>query len=62
VIEAVTPQRCTLASDLGLTETLPHPAAGLRDYVAALWTHGLAEEDLRMMVCDNPARMLDLEG
>jgi hypothetical protein len=62
MIETVGPERCTLASDYGWSDALPHPAGGLRDFFDALWTHGVPEAQLVRMARDNPARLLGLAG
>lgn len=53
------PQRTILASDLGQVEN-PDPLEGLERLLKAMLRHGLSEEDLRLMVVDNPHRLLDL--
>jgi len=60
MIETIGAERCTLASDYGWSDALPHPAAGLRDFFDALWTQGLGEPQLIRMARDNPARLLGL--
>lgn len=62
MIEAIGPARCTLASDYGWSDALPHPAAGLRDFFDALWTAGVGEDQLIRMARDNPARLLGIAG
>lgn len=60
-IQAVGAARCTLATDYG-QKANPHPSAGLTGFVDALWAEGASEEDLRLMACTNPARLLGLAG
>ena len=62
MIQAVGPARCTLASDLGSNDAHPNPVAGLHDHLERLWREGASEQDLRVMVCDNPARLLGLDA
>lgn len=54
------PARVVLSTDYGWSTKIPHPAAGLHSYVNALWDEGIEETDLRVMTCDNPARLLGL--
>ena len=58
MIDAVGPSRCTLASDYGWSDALPHPAVGLRDFLDSLWSAGVPEADLARMARDNPAALL----
>lgn len=60
MIETIGAPRCTLASDYGWTDALPHPAAGIRDFFDALWTQGLSEPLLTTMARENPARLLGI--
>lgn len=55
------PQRAIVSTDYGWTDTLPHPAAGLRGYVNALWDEGVGENELRLMAGAVPARLLGLD-
>ncbi|MEO8695139.1 MAG: DUF6282 family protein [Acidimicrobiales bacterium] len=57
-IEAIGPARIVLATDYGWNSELPRPAAGLLEYVDALWELGASETQLRQMTCENPARLL----
>ena len=56
-IEAVGPERSTLGSDLGQMDN-PLPTDAFRKMVARLLERGLREDDVRRMVCDNPAELL----
>ncbi len=60
MIETIGAQRCVLASDYGWSDTLPHPAAGLRDFFDSLWTEGVPESQLIRMACQNPAELLGI--
>jgi len=62
MIETIGAERCTLASDYGWSDSLPHPAAGLRDFFDALWAQGVPESQLVRMARDNPARLLGIAG
>ncbi|KAA9148632.1 hypothetical protein FPZ12_044740 [Amycolatopsis acidicola] len=55
------PERALVSTDYGWTDSLPHPAEGLRGYVNALWDAGVEEADLRTMACATPARLLGLD-
>jgi hypothetical protein len=59
-IEAIGPERIVLSTDYGWNSELPRPAAGLLEYVDALWELGASETQLRQMTCENPARLLRL--
>jgi Family of unknown function (DUF6282) len=61
-IGAIGPEMVVLSTDYGWHKELPRPAAGLHSYVDALWDAGADEMQLRRMVCDNPARLLQLAG
>ena len=56
-IEAIGPARSTLGSDLGRMNN-PLPTESFRKIVGKLLDRGLPEEDVRRMVCDNPAELL----
>jgi hypothetical protein len=60
-IGAIGPERVVLSTDYGWSNELPRPAAGLRSYVDALWDEGASEAELRRMVCENPAHLLQLD-
>jgi hypothetical protein len=61
-IGAIGPERVVLSTDYGWSNELPRPAAGLRSYVDALWDEGSSEAELRRMVCENPAHLLQLDA
>jgi hypothetical protein len=56
-IEAVGPDRSTLGSDLGQMNN-PLPTDSFRKIVGKLLDRGLREEDVKKMVCHNPAELL----
>ncbi len=56
-IHAVGPEHCVMATDGGQPYN-PHPPEMLRAFATALRDEGLAEPDLRRMMCTNPARIL----
>lgn len=51
------PAMCTLASDYGQASNVP-PAEGMQRWADALADEGLAEADIRVMACDNPAALV----
>jgi len=59
-IGAIGHQRCTLSSDYGWTTHVPHPAAGLHDFLERLWNVGVTEAELTRMAATKPAEMLSL--
>lgn len=58
-IHAVGFDHCVLATDGGQTFN-PHPAQMLSDFADALLAEGIAERDIRAMLCANPARILGI--
>jgi len=56
-VEAVGPERSTLGSDLGQMDN-PLPTDAFRKVVGRLLERGIREDDVRRMVCDNPAELL----
>lgn len=56
-IRRVGPERSILSSDAGQLFNAP-PAECLRTYVQMLLEEGLSTEDIRRMVCDNPASLI----
>jgi hypothetical protein len=63
VVEAVKevgPEHYILSSDLGQVHN-PPPPEGLRIYIAMLLERGIEPEDIRVMVKDNPEKLLGLE-
>jgi len=62
LIDAIGPEQCVLGTDYGWSTELPHPAQGMRDFIESLWEAGMSESKLRMMACDNSARLLRLAG
>lgn len=61
-IDAIGPARVVLSTDYGYSDTLPHPAQGMRDYLDGLWEIGVPEAQLKVMAADNAARLLGLRG
>lgn len=64
VVEAVRevgPEHYVLASDLGQVHN-PPPPEGLRIYVTMLLERGLEPDEIRVMVRENPERLLGLDG
>jgi hypothetical protein len=60
-IAAVGPEHTILASDLGQAKN-PLPADSYRKLLARLLECGIEESDLRLLVADNPARLLGLDA
>lgn len=60
-IAAAGVETTVLSTDLGQPQT-PPPADGLRLYAERLLSSGFSREDLRRMMCSNPARLLFGEG
>ncbi len=58
-VRAVGPEHCVLATDGGQTFN-PHPPAMLRSFAEAMQAEGFGEAEIRRMICENPARLLDL--
>jgi hypothetical protein len=58
-IVEVGPRHCVLATDFGQLHH-PIPPEGLRMFVQMLLEQGIAADDIRTMVADNPARLLGL--
>ncbi len=59
-IREVGPASCVLATDFGQLHH-PVPPEGMRMFVQMLLEQGIAPEDVRRMVAENPARLLGLE-
>jgi hypothetical protein len=60
-IRWVGPERSSLGSDLGQANN-PLPADSFRKICSRLLESGLTEREVRMLVADNPARLLGLDG
>ncbi len=60
-IAAAGVETTVLSTDLGQPQT-PPPAEGLRLYAERLLSSGFSREDIRRMMCSNPARLLLGEG
>lgn len=59
-IRAVGPEHCVLGTDGGQANN-PEPPDMLRMFAAALFDEGIPPDDLRLMMCTNPARVLGIE-
>jgi predicted metal-dependent TIM-barrel fold hydrolase len=59
-IRAVGPEHYILASDLGQVHN-PPPPEGLRIYIMMLMERGFSPEEIRVMVKDNPEKLLGLD-
>jgi Family of unknown function (DUF6282) len=60
-IRWVGPERSSLGSDLGQANN-PFPADSFRKICTRLLEAGMTEREVRMLVADNPARLLGLDG
>jgi hypothetical protein len=60
-IRWVGPERSSLGSDLGQAGN-PFPADSFRKICSRLLEAGMTEREVRMLVADNPARLLGLDG
>jgi hypothetical protein len=60
MIRAVPPDQVVLSGDYGWDIDLPTPAVGMRGYLDALWDFGFTDDELRLMACDTPARLVGL--
>lgn len=60
-IRWVGPERSSLGSDLGQAGN-PFPADSFRKICARLLEAGMTEREVRMLVADNPARLLGVDG
>lgn len=58
-IRELGPRHCVLATDFGQLHH-PMPAEGLRMFVQMLLEQGIDPEDIRTMIVENPARLLNL--
>lgn len=59
-IQAVGAEHCIIATDFGVY-TLPAPVEGMREFIACLLDLGLSEDEIRLLVSTNPARLLGLD-
>ena len=60
MIKAVGPERTVLSTDLGQLHN-PPPWEGLRMFLRVLFEKGIPKEDLKKMVQDNPAYLLNIQ-
>lgn len=60
-IRWVGPERSSLGSDLGQADN-PFPADSFRKICTRLLEAGMPEREVRMLVADNPARLLGIDG
>ena len=58
-IKAIGAKHCVLVTDLGQA-VLPHPAEGMRSFVETLMAEGISPQEVRVMLAENPARVLGL--
>lgn len=60
-IAAVGADRCVVSSDFGQAVN-PHPAIGLQQFADGLVAAGVKPDDVRLMACERPRRLLGLVG
>lgn len=58
-IRALGAQNCLLSTDFGTLE-LPLPVEGLREFVFCLLDLGMTEDEIKVMIQDNPSKLLGL--
>jgi len=58
-IRAVGPEHVVLSSDAG-SYVLPPPVEALREWLIMIDSAGFSREEIRTMVCDNPARLFKI--
>jgi predicted metal-dependent phosphotriesterase family hydrolase len=58
-IRSVGPEHCVMGTDGGQAFN-PHPPVMMRQFAEALRGEGFSEAEIRRMMCENPARLLDL--
>ena len=58
-VKFVGAERCILSTDCG-NFIKPVPVEGMRTALATMFQYGLSENELKMLVKENPARLLDL--
>jgi hypothetical protein len=59
-IKTLGPENCVLMSDAGQRHN-PIPPEALRIYAQSLFELGIGEEEIRTMICHNPARLVGLQ-
>ena len=59
VIRTVGPERCIVSTDLGQSFN-PLPVEGLRMFIITLLKHGIAEEEISLMLKKNPGKLLGI--
>lgn len=61
IVQAVGPDRIVLSSDSGAL-VLPPPVEAFREFVMMFASCGIAADDLRRMIADNPAQLFKVRG
>ncbi|MEW6660885.1 MAG: DUF6282 family protein [Bacillota bacterium] len=59
-IKATGAAACIMCSDGGQAEN-PRPVEMLRRFIRLMLRQGISEKEIKLMVCDNPARVLNLK-
>lgn len=58
-IKTIGAGNCVLVTDLG-QKIFPHPVEGMRSFIEALMAQGISRQQIRTMLEENPARLLEL--
>jgi len=60
MIKAVGAERCVMSTDFGQVHN-PPPPEGLRIFIRAMRENGVSDDEIRMMVSENPAKLLGID-
>jgi len=58
-IKAIGADKCVLVTDLG-QKAFPHPVEGMQAFIQALMAEGISQKEIKTMLTENPARLLEL--
>lgn len=59
-IRAIGPEQVFMVTDFGQKDS-PMPVQGIHDFVRAMLENGIAEDEIRTMLCENPRRIVGSE-
>jgi len=59
MIKTVGAEHCIMSTDFGQVHN-PPPPEGLRIFIRAMRENGISDGEIRMMVNENPGKMLDI--
>jgi predicted metal-dependent phosphotriesterase family hydrolase len=59
-IKAIRPERCIIGSDFGQVLHM-HSIDGMRVFIRALLAFGIKENEVKVMLKDNPAKLMWLD-